>query len=149
MNIVGELVRTREETMKCFSLPEPDLSRSYGHHKWTIRQLLVHLADAETVLLYRVKKVLAEGELVVWAFDQDKWNTALHYNTYPLDLARNLYLAQRDTAIYLAETFYAVSGNYRFVHSQTGSRTLRDEIEKIATHNQHHLDQMAIALLHP
>jgi hypothetical protein len=32
------------------------------------------------------------------------------------------------------------------VHSETGVRTLKREFEKVASHNQHHLDQIGAAL---
>jgi hypothetical protein len=32
------------------------------------------------------------------------------------------------------------------VHSVTGVRTLKDEFDKVASHNQHHLDQIRRAL---
>lgn len=33
-----------------------------------------------------------------------------------------------------------------FVHSVTGVRTLSDEFEKVAAHNEHHLEQIRLAL---
>ena len=65
--------------------------------------LLHHLADAETVLFDRVRRVLSEPS-------------------------------------------YATHGHLEFVHSESGVRTLKDEFDKIAAHNEHHLRQIRIAL---
>jgi hypothetical protein len=37
-------------------------------------------------------------------------------------------------------------GHLEFVHNVTGVRTLRDEFDKVAAHNAHHLTQIRAAL---
>ncbi len=37
-------------------------------------------------------------------------------------------------------------GQREFVHSVTGVRTLKDEMDKVAWHNEHHLGQIRTAL---
>jgi hypothetical protein len=41
---------------------------------------------------------------------------------------------------------YDISGHREFVHSETGVRTVRDEFDKVAWHNEHHLAQIERAL---
>lgn len=47
--------------------------------------------------------------------------------------------------IHLAH-FYDERGHREFVHSETGVRTLKMEFDKVAAHNQHHLEQIKLAL---
>ena len=41
---------------------------------------------------------------------------------------------------------YASSSELEFLHNETGVRTLKDEFEKVAWHNKHHLEQIRRAL---
>ena len=146
MDLVQLLKFTQEETERYFDLPDGDLLKTYGKNKWTVRQILVHLADAEGVLQDRIKRVIAEPKQVIWAFHQDLWCDKLDYESFPLDISKALYISNRKAIIYLAGKFYEEYGDKEFVHSQTGIRTLRDEFEKVATHNQGHLDHIRTAL---
>jgi len=61
-------------------------------------------------------------------------------------ISQRIYEAVRDGVIYQAREHYEKSGHLEFVHSETGIRTLRDEFDKIASHNEHHLNQIETAL---
>jgi hypothetical protein len=146
MEIVTLLTNTQNETLKYFELPEKELSQSYGQSKWTIRQILVHLADAESVLLDRIKRVIAEPKQVIWAFDQDLWCKNLDYENFPLEISKAVFLANRQTVIYLAGKYYQPLGYKEFIHSETGIRTLNQEFDKVGNHNLGHLEQIKTAL---
>ena len=64
----------------------------------------------------------------------------------PLYLSRRIYEAVRDGVIHQARLHYDSGGHLEFVHSETGIRTLKDEFDKVAWHNEHHLTQIAMAL---
>ncbi|MDF9798531.1 hypothetical protein OKW21_003794 [Catalinimonas alkaloidigena] len=146
MDTLKLLADTKHKTLAYFELPEFDLSKTYGDGKWSIQQILVHLADTETVLYERIRRIIAEPRQVLWNFDQDAWEEGLDYKTYPLVLSKNLYVSVRDNIIYLAEQHYEALGAKEYVHSDTGVRTLKDEFDKVASHNLHHLKQVAVAL---
>ncbi|MFZ0818421.1 MAG: DinB family protein [Candidatus Acidiferrales bacterium] len=146
MQIIEKLEATRDETLELFQLSDSELDRSYGPGKWTARFVLHHLADAETVLFDRIRRVLSEGRGVIWAFDQDAWARSLDYPRRPLGLSRNLYESSRAGIIYYAKIHYDEHGHLEFVHSGTGVRTLKDEFDKVASHNKQHLEQIRTAL---
>jgi hypothetical protein len=146
MQLIRELETTRDETLKYFSLDECDLLRTYGPGKWSVRFLLHHLADSETVLFDRIRRVLSERRQVLWAFDQDAWAKGLDYSQVPLDISRPVYESVRNALIYYADMYYEQKGHLEFVHSETGVRTLKEEFDKVASHNEHHLGQIRLAL---
>lgn len=146
MHIVSELERTRDETLHYFSLPEAELARTYAAGKWSVRFILLHLSDSETVLYDRIRRILSERRQVIWAYDQDAWARGLDYSQVPLTLGRRIYESVREAVIYFAVRFYEEKGSLEFVHSETGVRTLRDEFDKVASHNEHHLAQIRLAL---
>ncbi|HLY20094.1 MAG TPA: DinB family protein [Bryobacteraceae bacterium] len=139
------LEAARSRTLRCFELSAEQLDRSYGPGKWPVRFILHHLADAETVLFDRIRRAISEPRQVLWAFDQDAWAKGLDYSRMPLDVSRRIYEAVRTGVIYQARLHYEADGHREFVHSETGIRTLRDEFDKVAAHNEHHLRQIEAA----
>jgi hypothetical protein len=146
MDIVTRLEAARERTLEYFDLGPEQLGRTYAPGKWPVSFLLHHLADTETVLYDRIRRIISEPRQVLWAFDQDAWARALDYSRMPLDVSRRIYESVRSGVIYQARLHYERSGQLEFVHSETGVRTLKAEFDKIATHNEHHLEQIASAL---
>jgi len=149
MLLIRELERTRDETLKCFSLDHRDLARTYGPGKWSVRFVLHHLSDTETVFLDRIHRVLSEPRPVLSVMDQDAWAKALDYSLVPLDIARGVYESVRNAIIYFAGMHYERNGHLEWVHSVDGVRTLRDEFDKVAAHNENHLRQIRLALGRP
>ena len=146
MSLIRDLERSRDETLTYFGLGERDLARTYEPSKWSVRFILHHLADSETVLYERIRRVLSEPRQVLWVFDQDAWARGLDYASVPLELSRQVYGSVRAAIIYYAGLHCEKNGHLEFVHSVTGVRTLKDELEKVASHNEHHLSQIRLAL---
>ena len=146
MQLIRELERTREETLTYFALDDRALMRTYAPGKWSVRFILLHLSDSETVLFERIRRVLSEPRQVLWFYDQDAWAKGLDYTRVPLDIARRVYESVREAIIYYAGEYYEQKGHLEFVHSITGVRTLKDEFDKVASHNEHHLAQIRAAL---
>src|SRR5687768_2413762 len=146
MQLIRDLEETRDETLRYFSLDERDLTRTYAPGKWSVRFVLHHLADSETVLFDRIRRVLSEPRQVLWVYDQDAWAQGLDYSQVPLDISRRVYESVRGAISYYARRYYEQKGHLEFVHSVTGVRTLKDEFDKVASHNEHHLGQIRLAL---
>lgn len=149
MSLIQELERTRDETLQCFSLDHRALVRTYAPGKWSVRYILHHLSDTETVFLDRIHRVLSEPRPVIWVMNQDAWAKGLDYAQVPLEIARRVYEAVRNAIIYHAGVHYERNGHLEWVHSVDGVRTLRDEFDKVAAHNEHHLAQIRSALNRP
>jgi DinB superfamily len=146
MQLIRDLEKTREETLTYFSLDQRELGHTYEPGKWSVKFILHHLSDSETVLFDRIRRVLSEPRQVLWVYDQDAWAKGLDYAQVPLEISRRVYESVRNAIIYYAGRYYDEKGHLEFVHSVTGVRTLRDEFDKVASHNEHHLGQIRLAL---
>ena len=144
--LLADLKATRNETLTYYDLGDAELSRTYGSGKWSVRYLLHHLSDSETVFYDRICRVLSEPRQVLWVYDENAWANGIDYSKKPLALARPVYDSLRTANTYFVETRYESEGHREFVHSVTGVRTLQDEMHKIAAHNAHHLTQIRTAL---
>ncbi|HJS41882.1 MAG TPA: DinB family protein [Gemmatimonadales bacterium] len=149
MLLIRELERTRDETLKHFSLDERDLARTYAPGKWSVRYILHHLSDSESVFVDRIHRILSEPRPVLPVMDQDAWAEGLDYSQVPLPIARQIYESVRNAIIYYAGVHYERSGDLEWVHSVDGVRTLRQEFDKVAAHNENHLRQIRTALGRP
>ena len=146
MEFIDQLEQTKSETLKFFELSEKDLQKKYGEDKWSIRFVLHHLADSETVFLYRLRRVISEPNQVIWFYDQEAWAKKLDYSTLPLQLSKNLYTVSRDAILYYARQHYEGSDQINFVHSTSGLCTLKSEFDKVIWHNQKHVNSIEKAL---
>jgi DinB family protein len=145
-DLLYSLQQTKVETISFFDLADDKLALNYGEGKWTIRQILHHLADTELVLHTRIKKIIAEQKPLITAFDQDDWDKAFDYFHEPLGNKKQAYEVTRQLNYELTDKYYDLYGHKEFIHSETGLRTAKDEFEKIAWHNQKHIDQIKLAL---
>lgn len=146
MDLISRLEAARDRTLPFFDLPEADLEKRYAPGKWSVRFILHHLADTETVLYERIRRVISEHRQVIWAFDQDAWAARLEYTCFPLAVSQRIFSVVREAVIHQARAHYEKNGHLEFVHTEAGVRTLRDEFEKVAWHNEHHLVQIEDAL---
>lgn len=60
-------------------LTDAELGRPEAPGKWSIAQVLDHLADQETVNAFRFRVVVAEDEPPIQGYDQDRWAARLRY----------------------------------------------------------------------
>src|SRR5690349_4161793 len=56
-----------------------ELSRAPGPGRWSVAQILAHLADAEVVAAWRLRSVLAQDAVALQPFDQNVWAEAFRY----------------------------------------------------------------------
>lgn len=123
---------TREDLIA----PPPD-DPSAG--KWTIHQVVIHLADCEGVHADRIKRVIAEDNPTLLAFDETKWAAALHYDEQSAEDAVKLVELTRAqlaaTLRKLPESTFNRSGT----HSEAGKKTLDQLIRTTVEHLEHHV----------
>jgi hypothetical protein len=146
MEFIEQLENTKNETVQYFGLPEGLLQKNCGDGKWSVKYVLHHLADSDSVLFYRIRRIISEPKQVIWVYDQEAWAKKLDYATVPLDLARSIYASSREGIIYHARQHYEHSHEINFVHSETGLQTLKDEFDKVVWHNRKHLSYIQKAL---
>jgi hypothetical protein len=145
-DIKKQLERSLQTTLQYFDLSKDNLQKSYAPGKWTIQQILHHLADSETVLHERLKRIIGGPIQVLWTFDQDLWCQELNYQQVPLDISKDIFQSLRRSVIYLLDQHYDRKKDQSFIHSKIGKRTLGEAFQKIGWHNEHHLNHIRQAL---
>lgn len=110
--------------------------------KWSIRQLMAHVADAELVGAHRFRQILAEENPLIVAYDQDRWTDNLDYGRrkpkQSLETFRRLRAENYDLLKGMPEAAFARTGN----HTERGQVTLLGLVEGYAEHAESHAGQM-------
>ncbi|MGO4879849.1 MAG: DinB family protein [Bryobacteraceae bacterium] len=110
--------------------------------KWSIRQIVAHLADSEIVCAHRIRQIVAEEQPTLIAFDQEAWTRNLDYARrkpkQSLESFRRVRAENYELLKELPEETYARTGN----HSERGPITLRFQVELLAEHAESHARQM-------
>jgi hypothetical protein len=71
-NSISEIVSNYAFDLQDFynSLPDAKADFAYGENKWTIKQVLQHLTDAERVFAYRALRICRNDETPLASFDE-------------------------------------------------------------------------------
>ena len=122
------------------ALGEAGLSRSYGPGKWTGRQVLAHLADAEIATGFRVRQVLSEDGHLIQGWDEGAW--ARRYEDVDAEAALASFRATRRWNLALFRGLRPADLDREGVHPERGPETLRAIIRLLAGHDLNHLAQL-------
>jgi len=110
--------------------------------KWTVRQIVAHLADAEMVGSHRFRQVIAEENPTLIAYDQDAWVRNLDYARrkpkQSLETFRRIRSENYELLKDLPPEAFERAGN----HSENGRMTLRQMLEGYAGHAESHARQL-------
>jgi hypothetical protein len=115
--------------------------------KWSIREIMAHLADDELVGAYRIRLILSAPGTDIQAFDQALWATSGSYTMMDIDLAYELFTTLRHWNLALFKTLNAEQWKLYGVHAERGIESLEDIASYYAGHDINHLKQME-AILH-
>lgn len=110
-----------------------------GAGTWTISQLVAHLVDSDLVGTDRIKRVIAEPEPTLLAYDETAWVERLRSGEMSVEEGVNLFAANRRWVANVLkgcpDSDFARSGN----HSERGRQTLAELVSGYANHLDHHL----------
>lgn len=140
--VINQLESTLNDTLAYFDASTALLNKAYAPGKWSMREILVHLSDCETVHLDRLRRLAAEEKPILMAFDQDRWASALLYQQRNLSLAKSQYETARRNVIELARILEPGVDAKTGTHSEAGARTFDWVLTHIPIHNAHHLEQI-------
>lgn len=125
------------DTLK--AAPDVDLDARPIEGKWSIREVVCHLADSEIVYADRMKRVLAEDNPTFFEADPNLFGPALHCSRRPLDAELDLIEAVRVHMLPILHACDATAFGRSGVHSLDGPLTLETLLERITDHIPRHV----------
>ncbi|MBN8705556.1 MAG: DinB family protein [Bacteroidetes bacterium] len=110
--------------------------------KWTIHEIVVHLADSEAVGYNRCRRIVAESGSDVFAYDQDAWANELFYSKTRLEDAVVLFNLLRKLNTELLQQLDESAFSRFVIHPERGQLTLEAWVEMYTRHVDVHLAQI-------
>ena len=108
--------------------------------KWSIRHILCHLADTESVFAYRLRQTIAEDHHVIQPYDQDKF--AVGYESVSPQEALDAFTAFRNWNLALIKNVKPETMKKPVTHPERGTMTFATIVETMAGHDMNHLKQV-------
>ena len=110
--------------------------------KWSIAEILAHLAESEIVLAYRLRLVLSASGTTIQAFDQNVWHDNAGYLNQDAVAAMKLFEATRASNIALLKSITKEQWNNYGMHQERGKETVTRIVEMFAGHDVNHTMQI-------
>jgi uncharacterized damage-inducible protein DinB len=106
--------------------------------KWSVRQIVTHIADCEIGFGFRLRQALAG--MSIQPFDQDAW--AESYGRYSLAAALEVFTALRAWDVALISGLSEADKEKKVTHPERGEMALWTIVETMAGHDRNHLAQV-------
>lgn len=111
-------------------------------NSWSIREIIIHVTDAELVHIHRMKSVLSEENPLLTAFDQDSWTLRLKTQTLDHQLYLVLLKALMDSFIPILSGLNDQDFLRVGTHNVEGKFTFKELLEHSIEHIQNHTEQI-------
>ena len=110
--------------------------------KWSVAEILAHLADAEIVVGWRMRLILGSPGTPIQAFDQDTWVTAGHYGKRDPRRVLAQLQAAREANLDLLKSLTPDQWKHFGMHSERGQESIEHIVRMIAGHDLNHIHQI-------
>jgi DinB superfamily len=110
--------------------------------KWSVAEILAHLADVEVVVGWRMRSVLGAPGIPIQAFDQDSWVTALHYDKRNVKDSLAQMKVAREANLAMLKTLAPEQWKHFGMHSERGQESIEHIVRLIAGHDLNHIQQI-------
>ncbi len=104
---VEELMTAYNQSLLDFYtfLPEEKADHKYAEDKWTVKELLLHIIDAERIFSYRALRIARKDQTPLPGFDENSYTPASKASNRSLQSLKDEFVAVRKATDILLSTF--------------------------------------------
>jgi len=122
--------------------PRAQLAAKPAPDRWSVVEILAHLADAEIVGAWRIRSVLAASGTALQPYDQDRWAATFRYaEADPFESLDVVRATRASTLSLLRRVDASLHDNYG-VHGERGHESVAHIVRLYAGHDRNHLGQI-------
>jgi hypothetical protein len=110
--------------------------------KWSVNEILAHLAEAEIAGGFRMRLILGSPGTPVAAFDQDAWVLSGHYGKRDPRKSLEQFRALRQANLELLKSLTPEQWKHHGMHAERGKETIEHIVRMFAGHDLNHLRQI-------
>jgi hypothetical protein len=111
-------------------------------YKWSVVEILAHLADTEIVGGFRIRMILGAPGTPVPGFNQDAWVTSGHYDKRDPRKSVEQFRAFREANLALLKSLTPEQWKHHGIHSERGVETVEHIVRMSAGHDVNHIGQI-------
>ena len=122
--------------------PRRAITAPPGPGRWSVAEIIAHLADTELVIGFRMRLVLGSNGTRIQSFDQDVWATNFRYEKHDPKASFDAFAAQRLHNLRLLRILPRSMWTYYGMHEERGKETIARMTAMMAGHDLNHLMQI-------
>jgi len=123
-------------------LSQSQLSKRPQPEKWSIKEIINHLAETDMVMCCRARWIAFEDNPTLVPFDQDKWAKGWVREKEPVAESLERLRVIRRSQIRLFRSVSKSDYDRTGCHPERGVVSLREQLETVAGHDLNHLGQI-------
>ena len=127
-------------------VPRPRLTRRPAPNKWSVVEILAHLAEDELVGGFRMRFIVGAPGTPVQGFDQDRWAETGNYAKRDPKKSLELFRTLREANIAFYKSLTPAQRKFHGIHSERGKESVEDMFNLFAGHDINHLKQIEAIL---
>jgi DinB superfamily len=139
---VAVLRETPHALQQFVAVPEAIVTKPEEPGKWSIRDVVQHLADSELVGGFRLRMVLAHDRPDLTGYDQDRWANRLRYDEVDVHDALQQFIVLRRANLRLWQNLSADDLRRVGLHRERGEENLGHMRRLYAAHDLLHRRQV-------
>lgn len=122
--------------------PRPLLRRRPAPSKWSVVEIIAHLADDELVGAYRIRRILEVPGGALDSFDQNVWAKTGRYMRRDPNRSLALFLILRQANLELYRRLSRAERRRFGIHAERGKESIERIFTLYAAHDLNHLRQI-------
>lgn len=140
-------LRVQQETPKKLRnlikpLAKKQLLKRPAAEKWSIGEIVAHLADTELVGSWRLRSVLSSNGIPIQAYDQDVWAETFAYSRRDPQVSVETFRVLRENNLALLKALPKSLWQNYGIHQERGKETITQIVRMFAGHDLNHLQQI-------
>ena len=122
-------------------VPDAKLSQRPLPEKWSVKEIIAHLAEDELVTSWRYRQMIENNGCALASFDQDQWARLGDYKSWSTADALDMFRLLRDANLRMLRNLSPEEWERFGVHAERGRISVRDLARHMAGHDMNHVDQ--------
>jgi hypothetical protein len=110
--------------------------------KWSIAEIIAHLADAEIVASWRMRSVIGENGITIQPFDQDAWASAFEYRDRDARRSLEVFRVLRESNLQMLNEIPSETWENYGMHLERGKESIAHLTRMFAGHDTNHVLQI-------
>ena len=123
-------------------VPADTLRMRPATDRWSIAEIVAHLADAEIVGAFRLRFILAAPGAAIVAYDQNQWAVSGHYEQRDPGQSVEQFRVVREGNLALLDLLQPAQWQHYGMHAERGRESIAHIVRMYAGHDINHLQQI-------